>query len=60
MSDFIRYTIITAFLMAVTYVLASSIHRYVRDGRYSKDGWKDLFLAISSDLSLLCLILPKS
>lgn len=60
MSGFVRYGITTAFLIAVTYVLATSIHRYARDSRYNKNGWKDLFLAIASGLSLLCIILPKS
>lgn len=60
MSDFIRYGITKVFLIAVTYVLATSIHRYARDSRYNKDGWKDLFFAIASGLSLLCLIFPKS
>lgn len=60
MSDFVRYAIAMAFLIAVTYVFASSIHRYARDSRHRKNGWKDLFLAISSGLSLICIILPKS
>lgn len=60
MSDFIHSAITMMFLIAVTYVFASSIHRYTRDSRHRKNGWKDLFLAIASGLSLLCLILPKS
>lgn len=60
MSDFVRYAIAMAFLIAVTYVFASSVHRYATESRNRKNGWKDLFLAIVSGLSLLCLILPKS
>lgn len=59
MANFIYYAICSAFLTIVVYLFATSVHRYVRESRHHKDGWKDLFFAVASGLSLICLILSK-